>query len=78
MQLTLIGSSITPDGSAPSLYSVDGLAAEQGCIIGYAGKGSDGKNKWYAHIYKTGELVGNLGPANSPEDALQLVEEKLM
>jgi hypothetical protein len=80
MNLTLVGWTREVSSEEPkqwSLYSVSGLPESQKCIIGDAGLDLEGTRNWYAHIYETGELITDLGPYGSPQDALLAVEATL-
>jgi len=57
------------------LYTASGLSEGKNCVIGDAGLGFDGKRKWFAHLYDSGEVIENLGPYNSADDALRAVEK---
>jgi hypothetical protein len=46
-------------------------------MVGDAGMGFDGKRKWYAHVYDSGNLLKDLGPNDSPEAALDAVADYL-
>jgi hypothetical protein len=60
----------------PILYSVTGLSPDDVCIIGYAGRGFDGKRKWYLHWYRNTERLSNADVLyDTPEDALKAMEE---
>lgn len=80
MHLRLIGWFREVSSDEPKryiLYTASGLPEGKSCVIGDAGLGFDGKHKWYAHLYGSGKVIENLGPYDSPGDALQAVEEHL-
>ena len=63
----------------PIIYSVGGMpAGEDYCIIGYAGRDWEGKQKWSLHWYRNAErVVIPEGTYYSPEDALAAMAEIL-
>ena len=41
----------------PTMYTVTGLAPENTCIIGYAGRGLNGQRKWFLYWYRNAERL---------------------
>jgi hypothetical protein len=76
--LKLLGNIRTlPDGpEEPILYAVTGLPSEDMCIVGYAGRGFDGKRKWYLHWYRNAQRISSPDVVyDSPDEALKAMED---